>query len=683
MEQTNVLHPGNSQNNVKPNAPEHHSTFNMSNRLLTTQRFGQIGVMKTFESEPADNVPLYSSHKVQSYSLSSRLMSDVYLKKDWFQVPRRALLPENYDKAYNNPPFGDDIPDDASTSVANFTKKVSDFFTTWFGVLQNTSMSLANFSASFVRFITSIQYFYSYGSLISNQGYSMERFFRFTGDSIFDASAGPLHADQLVDQFWKFLATYGSGALESFNVSIDNVLYDVYTGAKPPQVDPSLNWISLRRFAEILHDDPQSSLSFVLPSSSLEESCFSDLQTEIQASSLAITYDESPFDLAYPAAYQMVCAHFYSNDSIDAVFSADIYRQVVYGIFRDCCKYAGGTALEDNGFFSYNGVQTPYDALSARVFDYLFARATGQYFNNYAIFVLRYFSVMFAWRNSLRFGDYFTGGRTNPLSIGNVGVAVINNNVNVIDVISQTQKARFMNFANRAHRKLEGYLEDLTGEKPSHDWHNPLWLGHMDDVIYSVETENTGDAQLDSNGEGLGNSITSRFVSDGNSRYAFEVDIKEQSILIGLCYFDIPRAYSHATRRMFFQKNRYDWFNPFMQTVGDQQIYLRELTDAQLAAWDFPFAYKVKHAEYKESFDIAKGALASGKLRSWVFSDDVPTRGEQSKIDERFIRSSCTELDRFYLALTDYSLANYFHFIVCHYSEIKANRDMIVAPTLL
>lgn len=682
MEQTNVLHPGNRQNNVKPIAPEHHSTFNMSNRLLTTQRFGQIGLMKTFESEPADNVPLYSSHKVQSYSLSSRLMSDVYLKKDWFQVPRRALLPENYDKAYVNPPFGDDIPDDASTSVANFTKKISDFFSAWFTYLQGASLSVADFAFGFVKFITSIQYFYSYGSLISNQGYSMERFFQFIGDTIFDASAGPLHADELVDQFWKFVATYGSGALEYFTISFDGVTYQVYTGARPPEVNSAYNWISLRRFAELLHDDPHAALSFTLPSSSLEESCFSDLQVEIQASSLSISYDESPFDLAYPAAYQMVCAHFYSNDSIDAVYSADIYRQVVYSVFRDLLFALSSYDLETTGFFTYNGVSTPYDALSAHIFDFICVRATGN-ISGLCVSMLRYFSVVFAWRNSLRFGDYFTGGRTNPLSIGNVGVAVINNNVNVIDVISQTQKARYQNFANRAHRKIEGFLEDMTGEKPSHDWHNPLWLGHMDDVVYSVETENTGDAQLDPNGEGLGNSITSRFVSDGNSRYAFEVDIKEQSILIGLCYFDIPRAYSHATRRMFFQKNRYDWFNPFMQTVGDQQIYLRELTDAQLAAWDFPFAYKVKHAEYKESFDIAKGALASGKLRSWVFSDDVPTRGEQSNIDERFIRSSCTELDRFYLALTDYSLANYFHFIVCHYSEIKANRDMIVAPTLL
>lgn len=677
MEKTNVLHPGNKQATVKPQSPVHFSTLDLSSRFSTVQRFGQLGVCKVFESEPADNVPLYSAHKVESFTLSNRLMSDVYLKKDYFQVPRRAILPENFDKIYKAPPFGDDVPADASTSVANFSKKLSDFFYAWW-----TNESLddgapdTTIIPKWMKWLTCLQYFYSYGSLVSALGASFERKFDFTGVGYFiqpDGVSG-MQLDQVVDLFYAKLAEL----VDTFYCSYAGKTYLVYTG-KAPMYASQNNIISLRRLLEMLSDDPSANFSVT---ASLPLQNFVDfIKDEFSVATVSIGYDEAPYDLIYAQAYQMVCAHFFSNDSIDAVYSADIYRQVVSSIITDFHSAFGG--FSTNLFFQYNGVNTQFDWLSAHLFDDIISNGSYTFVQRFP-YVLRYFSVVFAWRNSLRFMDYFTGGRTNPLSVGNVTVPVVGSQVNVIEVITNTQRARYLNFANRSRRKLEGYLEDLTGEKPTHDWHNPLWLGHQADVIYSVETENTGDAQLDPNGSGLGNSITSRFISKSSDDFGFEVDVKEPSVLIGIDYFDIPRSYSHATHRMFFQKDRYDWFNEFMQTIGDQALYERELTDVlQNASWDFPFAYKVRHAEYKESYDTAKGALASGKLNGWLFTDDTPTRGVAAHIDSDFIRSSCTELDPFYLALSDYSLANYFHFIVTFYNSVNAKRNMIVAPTLL
>lgn len=678
MEQTNVLHPGNRQADVKPFAPKHHSSLNISNRFRTGLRFGQLGVCECIDSVPKDDVPLRSAHSVRSYTLGSQLMSDVYLKKDWFQVPRRAILPENFDKVYVNPPLGDDVAQDVGTSVSGFSFIIAGLLDPQF----NFFSSASDYNVQFFKWLTAIQYFYSYGSLISALGYSMERQFVVDGDSLVHVpGSGSMNCDEFVDAVCQYLVSTTTTVF--FTAVIDGVSYTVYLNPTTYGV----NQISFRRFLELLHDDPSAFTAISIVSGDL-----STLISGIVGDDLAyvsISPDSAPFDLAFPAAYQMTCAHFYSNDSIDFVYSADIYRQVVGSIVLG--NVQGFSDWDTQMFFNYNGIKTPYDVLSAHSFA-LFVDDGSHW--DYAgdsdyDWFLRLCSVLFAWRNSLRFMDYFTSAKSRPLSIGNVNVAVTGNNVNVIDVIEQTQRARFFNFANRSRRKLEGYLEDLFGVKPSHDWHNPLYLGHMEDVVYAVETENTGDAQLSYDpltgvSSGSPSSVTSQFKSDGGDRFAFEVDVKEPSILLGIAYFDIPRCYAHATKRAFFYEDRFDMFNPFMQTIGDQALFLRELTDEiGSLAYDFPFGYKVRHAELKENFDRCKGPFATGLLSGWTFSDENSARGSSSKIDPNFIRSSSTELDKFYLSLTHYSLGNYFHFIVSFYNGVVAKRDMIVSPTLL
>lgn len=674
MEQSNVLHPGQSQNDVQPQSPLHMSKLNLSNRFGTGMRFGQLAVCECLDGDGKDTIPLVSAHTVRSYTLSSQLLSDVYLKKDWFQVPKRAILPRNWEKVYVQPPIGDDVTQGVGTSYDKFTEAIASYLDPNGSYFDFTDL------VQVFQWLTTIQYFYSYGSLISALGYSFERFFSFPSDVATVLSGTDIwNCDKFVDEVYTYLAQNFTGA-KFFSATIGGKGYSVYFGIVPGIYGP--NRISFRRFLELLHDDP-SALTAITPGSSNLSTLIANIINDF--SLVTITYDGSPFDLAFPAAYQMTCAHFYSNDSIDFVYSADLYRQVVGSIIHDFIADLGGT-YDSDMFFTYNGVQTEYDYLSA----YAISLILGDYYVSGILYphFLRLCSVLFAWRQSLRFMDYFSGAKSRPLSIGNTNVAVVGNNVNVIEVIAQTARARFYNFANRARRKFDGWMEDLFHTKPSHDWHNPLYLGHIQDTIYAVETENTGDTQLvyDPNSgkySGAPNSTTSQFKSNAE-RFAFEVELKEPSVIIGIEYFDIPRMYSHATRRMFFHEDRFDMFNPFMQTIGDQALYLRELTDnLQGQTYDFPFGYKYRHAEYKQSFDRCKGPFASGLLSSWVFSDDTPARGEDYVISPDFIRSSCSELDRFYLSLTHYSLANYFHFLVVNYNGIEAVRNMIVAPTLL
>lgn len=684
MENVNVLHPGDKQNDVNVLAPLHMSRFgdSLSAPFACAQPFGRLGLCFNFDALAKDEIYLKSAHKLTSYTLSDQLLSDVFLKKDFFQVTRRAILPNNWEKVFVNPPLGDDVPRDANSTVEDFDNKVA----TLVDMFHNNYIN-SNDPVDLFRLLVVLGYFYSSGSLLAASGFSMERqcaFLTNGGNTL-------VSIDDLLEEVYRSLNPVSIG-LTSYTVTFNGQTYNVYSDVPQAFGSRSSYDISYRRFLELIQEDPAGLTSTSLTYYAL------DTYAQDLASAGSLVYITgqvgAPCDLAFLWAYQLCCAHFYSNDSVDFIYSADLFRQNVRAaVDQIIVSPLIGSTWDQQMTFTYNGVRTEYDSLCAHVWSIILS--VGGAFSSLSGHVLAFLSLCFAWRNSLRFMDYFTGAKTRPLSIGNVSVDVNPGSpatVNVVDTIVQTQRARFFNAANRARRKIAGYLEDIFHSKPSHDWHDPLYLGHVEDMVYSVDTENTGSAQLSldpsGNKTGMPSSVTSTFRTNGE-RFAFEVQIDEPSILIGICYFDIARIYTHATKRSFFHVDRFDMFNPFMQTIGDQELYQREISDiVQLGAagdYDEPFGYKVRHSEYKEDFGRAVGPfVGSGVLRSWLVTDNAVARGDGAQmINPDYIRSSCVELDPYFLSLTHFGPRDYFHFIIKHYNTIGARRNMIAKPGLL
>lgn len=71
----------------------------------------------------------------------------------------------------------------------------------------------------------------------------------------------------------------------------------------------------------------------------------------------------APCDLAKFFAYQIVCAHFFSNDHVDYIYSAELYRQN-YNSLLSAILGIIGLSLDDSTF-SWNGVDYLYDSLSS------------------------------------------------------------------------------------------------------------------------------------------------------------------------------------------------------------------------------------------------------------------------------------------------------------------------------
>lgn len=653
--------PGNPQVVAGGSVIKNHSQFNNSYPVVGTYRFGEYTPHFVAESVPADkDMILRSSSALRSYTLKSPILNNVKLHKDYFNVPLQAIIPFNYEKFKVAPVQGDDCPDDAGTTLLTGVKNFHDFL---------VIHAPATFGGSpsewqdFFRWLVAAQWFFSFGSLLSVCEIRLNN--RLSIRFNYNGTLTICDIDQFVDMVLTDMATYMETNGKSFSATFGGTQYAVYASVAPDNVNPVT--ISLREFFYRFMSQPNATLDFNLETiTAWIPNC--DLANSFSFNMVGGT--DIPIDLRRLHAYNLVCAHFYSNDHIDYVFKAALYRQNQYSFIK-LSGYDAGMR------FIMNGVPFEYDALSAHAVQIMLLDNQATHTDN----VFSYLSNIFNLNRSLRFMDYFTGARSNPLAVGNTNVPVSGSNVSVIDITKGIQRQRFLNAVNRSGSRFESYIKNLFGVKPAYDYHNPFFLGSTVDDVITSEIENTGNAQFsDISGldfETKKNSITSRFAAN-SSRYAFNFDSDRDSVLIGITYFDIPRYYPFGIPRIAQHLNRYDDFVPQAQFIGDQDIKKSEL--GATISPNSPFAYTGRYQEYKMRVPYCFGGVFH-RLRSWAYFAQY---GDiNGTISPDFIRSIQTELDKFYLSLTSYSLAGYYHFIISTNNDFGTLRPMVKHPHIL
>lgn len=661
---------GNSQNVPEANVPRTRSTFPLSYHFMDTHRFGEYHPHYVEDGVKGDVLPIRSSHNVMSFTLKSPLMQDISMKKDYFSVPMESILPLNWWKFFENPVRGDDVLNDVGPTVENFWQKVATFFnalTTQIGtILQDTSQGNAIVIQSLLRYLIIGEYFYSNGSLMTSLGCHGAPY------CVLTKSGDQVSFDSFFDSMITTLINVSNSA---FTLYVDGYSYDVVPDSQAYKRNGK---ISFRHALSLMRDNLAFSIGSVVTSMPLG----APLYTEFSKYTISSRSATVSFNLSRLWAYQLVCSHYYTNDHIDFVYSAELYRQLIGNyIFTP----TSGSFIASNRLFTYNGTQYQYDYLSAHFCTSFFTYSSAGVNNILTLTTsapvsacLGYFSALFGYRRSLRYQDYFTGSRAQPLAVGSTGVSVVNNMVDVVDVTRNIQRQRFLNAVNRVRHTAEGYLKGIFGgDIPAPDYHNPFFLAHTDDNIYGQETENTGAAQMT---DSL--AITSNLRSNG-SRYMFEINVDRPSVVIGITYYDIPRVYTKSVERSFFHVDRFDMFNPFMQFIGDQPVYLQELgidSNNYLNSMR-NFSYSLRHMEYKQRYNQAAGAFVEN-LPGFAFLA-LDNRGSQSTINPDWIRSVASEFDDFYVSLNGWSLGSYFHFIVDTFNDCSGSRPMSYAPSIL
>lgn len=633
-----------------------------------SQRYADIHPYMIMDGLPADDIPFRSMHELGTYTLQSPLKSDVYMHKTIALVPYQSILPNTWKLFYVNPTKGDDIPDDVYCTL----DVIKHLRTELINARDLLDSPVYNDDATFVltyilgAFLIS-ESVLSTGSLCSALKMNFHSYVtgKFknknirTFDDIFDIIIGSI------------LDSVGLSCTRTYGDNVDKIS----TKVDMTLLSPTYRLVSPHLILDVLRDqdftsintgvtddgfiDP-STATFFLPASIAGEDGsytwaeFKTFVSGILSELINLLPEESyPVSVERLIAYQFACMKFMSDDSIDTIYNANLFRNNFSNLF------------EYGDSFTYNGQPVIYDVFSNHNLEKAFSNSSVAFF------------LLFRFRQSLKYGDYFNSSRPSPYAVGDVNAPVVNNFVSAIDITKKISEQRYLNWSNRTGMSYEDYVEGLTGVRPSMDITEPLFVAHEKYKISGFEVENTGAAQQES-----GTNSVSTLLKSTRSDYLFNIGIKDPCIVIGLSHFDVKRLYTRIMDRNNLKSNRFDFFNKFYQYTGDQEIKRVEL-DAS-SAITMNFAYTTRFMQFKQQVSHAGGAFV-GPLRSWAMvadaDDDVQFYGI---ISSDFIRNSNSSFDIFFGSVNGLSLGNYFHFSVIYHNDFsEMRRAMDVAPDIL
>lgn len=696
-------------NEATPKGVRSHSTFHPNYSFYNTMRFGELTPSLAIEGVSGDRLTVHCQKDIDTYTLKAPLMTAVRQVSAYAAVPMRAVLPNTAELIITNPLVGDDVDaEDCNCGIryADLRKFVSSLA---YSIQANMSKSAgdeiqSNFLDTFFHEFQLLMAICSDGSLMANLGINLSSLLLIepTEDEFIVGGVAvprkPISLDMLfehvISRLNESLSDYASSPMLKVKVydtnHLDGSVYLSFDVVPDGSLVDFSTQITVRKLCEYLRDGYLVSClenGVSLPNTT--ESFEFTIGIDDRFVPSSVTHDswKDYINLSRLAAYQIVAADFFSNDKVDAVYSAQLYRENQLSLWRSAFQASDGLGvLDDILSFSLNGIRHYYDALSCA----LITRCLGVYLSLFSDPIVDlstafpawlYFWNLFGFQRSLRFGDYFAGAKVSPLAVGdvNIGVDTQTMSVDVIDVTRNIQRQRFLNQVNRIGRKFKDYVSGIFGAQPMSDAHEPIWLASAQQIIGAEEVENTGAAQMSDPNSKTSN-LRGRF-----NKYAFDISVGEPFVtIIGIDYFDVPRAYDTGIDRTCLHADRYEMFNPFMQYIGDQPIAGIEIDPRQLGN----FGYQLRYIEYKERVDRCAGGFRDFLPGYAVLLDhgslsNYGQIGNGIKISSDFIRAHASEFDPLYLSLTHYSWAGYFHFIVRTDISVDAKRPMSFAPSIL
>ena len=634
----------------------------------STCSYGVVDPVASAKCEPGDIYPYKFVTDLNTFTMKSPLKSKVNKYTAAFKVPMYAIYPRNWELMYPITNKGDDVPEDTRCYI--FAKRLIQQLLTAYNTYSSDN-KLVQYTVPITFLLESI---FSDGGIFSKfnihlcgnifsiieSGTSLYECF----DSWFDTKFCVALKDYFnsLPRNISHLIYYGDldEGCPDYTVTSNPSLF----GMQVPDVGNPCFYISFERAIELLR--------------SAEYKIYNNFDNTVSFPALRLVTSDanipSKLNIESIVAYQLACAHFFNNPKIDYIYNAKLYRDNMEVL---AVQITGGFA-----YYSYNGTQRFYDVFAAK---YLTSEKMMQFFgfDTYGEFFLRiaFWSNLFNYQRSLRYGDYFTGAHPEPIAPGDINAPVIDSSVNALDMVRKTNLARLLNKVNITGPRVQDYIRALFGgDLPEADKDSPVRLSLEQFEVSGFEVNNTGSDQL-SDDDGKQNITTTNLRLD-DSRFMFEAIIKEPCYIIVTQYFDAHRIYSRTLDKFALHFTRFDDFIPDLQFDGDQAVDTAEL-DCVNGEVGSPFAYNLRYMEYKQRYSYASGGFIRN-LPSWAFITDNKDGAPMNRhINPDYIRSCPTEFDRFYKNLSGYSLGTRFHFITFNTNVAAPYRQMVYAPEIL
>ncbi len=360
----NKTAPSNVLNNAAPSVRHTFNRFNNGYTNYTTANYGEYTPFFNQICNPADRKKFKSMSQIRTLTLNSPLYSKMKMNKDYFFVPNDAILPINWQKIYRNPSQGDDVPDDVNTVIPDFDVifQFAEKFCQSISVLTDSSKpanEVVYAGRFFMRSFPLMDAFFSSGGILSRLGYNLSHCISFTSSAAFLPTW-----DRFSEQLYPFIFRNGtfpfsfdSGSLgyKFIILDEDNLMNEAF----PEEITISpKDALSLFRYFIDNIDNPNNTTDYNEFLSSLPANFRAPINVSVKTFIPSVVLDSQNKVLNYDqcVAYNLICAQFYSNGNVDAIYNAELYRDMLGShihIFND-------------GFdtFAYNGINTQYDMAS-------------------------------------------------------------------------------------------------------------------------------------------------------------------------------------------------------------------------------------------------------------------------------------------------------------------------------
>ena len=371
-------------------------------------------------------------------------------------------------------------------------------------------------------------------------------------------------------------------------------------------------------------------------------------------------------------AYQLGCAQFFTSDDVDYIYTAHLW----YQNFESLCLGILNPLGQSTFSILKDGIRYQVDPYCAVNLAQLLQVVVDN--PDKGSDVLDIFIELFAIRKSLRYGDMFNSARLRPLAVGDYSAPVVANAVSAVDMTNATLMQRLLNNVNAVRNTITSFIKTLYGIIPDDVPMQPLYVAHSSDVLAgSIVSNNSNDEQ--------GKLVTN--IALHSQHREFNLHFNQDAILLGLTTYDCLQCYVEPLSPFALKVDRFDYFNPMLQNIGDQPVpnsiligSVARITNEFLGV---PFGYLQNDFEYKQSINQAHGAFADGFIPSWALLRDIEdelgsaagTLTSAPVVNSSFIRQSNREFNQFYSSLIGAG-TQYYHFIVSYVHDLSITRPM-------
>lgn len=293
----------------------------------------------------------------------------------------------------------------------------------------------------------------------------------------------------------------------------------------------------------------------------------------------------------------------------------------------------------DQDLQSIDSVSTFYGQMDENIEFFINMLPTDNVFTNGVSGLAALLNIMSLPQQRLYEDDYFTMAR--PYAQKGTAVTIPGNST-VQEHRSAFALQQVKEILLKAGSRYVEYVKALFGtDVPDARSQRPEFIGSYKTTIKMSEVLQTSETSEDSP---LGDMGGHGIAVGGNGGFYYEA--KEHCIIFGIMSV-VPRiGYMDYRSRMFYRNSPFQFLTPQYATIGEQEIYVKEIGHSALSAAEpeDEFGYQERYAEYKSAVSTVHGDM-KGNLAYWhmdrgYWSTDSPT------LSEAFVKVNPVDLNR-------------------------------------